>query len=133
MNNPRMRKISDWGLSVLLAIAFAMAAVGKLTGAATGMFAGWGYATWFAMVIGGLEALGAVGLLIPRTRSLATLGLSGIMVGAMYTHLTNSEGGQVVRPLIFLIVLGIVWWLRRTAKRNPATSRSRGPDHQPVG
>ncbi len=113
MDNARIRKIAGWALSILLAAGFAMAALGKLTGAATEMFASWGYAAWFATVIGALEALGAVGLLIPKTRSWAAVGLSGIMAGAMYTHLTNGEGEQVVRPLIFLIVLGIVWWLCR--------------------
>ncbi len=113
MGNPRTRKIAGWVLAILLAAAFAMAALGKLTGSATEMFAGWGYSAWFATVTGVLEALGAVGLLIPRTRSHAAVGLSAIMVGAMYTHVANGEGGQVVRPLVFLVVLGIVWWLQR--------------------
>lgn len=126
MNNARTRKIAGWVLSILLAVAFLLAALGKLTGGATEMFAGWGYAAWFATVIGVLEALGAVGLLVPRTRSWAAVGLSGIMVGAMYTHLSHGEGGQVVRPLVFLIVLGIVWWLRRTAGGPSAALQSAG-------
>lgn len=120
MEKSRARTITGWILSVLLAAAFAMASLGKLTGAATEMFVGWGYATWFATVIGVLEALGAVGLVVPKTRSYAAMGLSGIMLGATYTHVSNSEGGQVIRPLLFLVVLVVIWWLQRNPARSSA-------------
>ncbi len=98
---------------MLLAAAYGMAGLGKLTGAATEMFAGWGYPAWFATLIGILELAGALGLLIPKTTRYAILGLTGIMLGAVYTHLANDEGMQVLRPVIFLVVLWLVWWLRR--------------------
>ncbi len=116
MTSKRIRNIAGWVLIVLLAAGFTMAALGKLTGAATDMFIGWGYPAWFATLIGVLEITGAVGLLIPKARPLAALGLSVIMLGAAYTHLANYEAGQVVRPLIFLIVLGVIWLLHRTPK-----------------
>lgn len=112
----RFRTIVGWVLTVLLAAAFVMAATGKLTGAATEMFAGWGYSAWFATLIGTLELVGALGLLIPKTRPWAVLGLTGIMLGAAYTHLSNNEVIQVSRPLIFLALLWVIWWLRRTPK-----------------
>lgn len=102
-----------WVLVVLLAAAYGMAALGKLSGAATEMFAQWGYPAWFAALIGILELVGALGLLIPKTTRYAILGLTGIMLGAAYTHLANGEGMQVLRPLVFLAVLWGVWWLRR--------------------
>lgn len=77
------------------------------------MFVDWGYAPWFATVIGVLEVLGAIGLLIPRLTKAAILGLTGIMIGAAYTHITNDEGAQVIRPLIFLLPLWVSWQLRR--------------------
>jgi len=40
------------------------------------------------------------------------------MVGAGYTHLANGEGLQVLRPLIFLTVLGMVFWLRSPTRIN---------------
>ena len=84
----------------------------RLTGAATQMFEGWGYAPWFATLIGVFEFSGAIGLLIPKLTRYAILGLSGIMIGASYTHIANAEGAQVLRPLIFLALLWTVWWLR---------------------
>ena len=76
------------------------------------MFVHWGYPSWFATVIGVLELIGALGLLIPRTPRYAVLWLSMIMVGAAYTHLSNHEQIQVLRPLIFMGVLWTIWWLR---------------------
>ena len=113
MASSRTKKISSWILAILVALGFLLAALGKLTGAQTEMFAGWGYAPWFAMVIGILELLGAVGLLIPRLTRPAILGLTAIMIGAAYTHLANGEAAQLVRPLIFSAFLWAVWWLRR--------------------
>ncbi len=106
------KTISSWVLVVLLAAGYLMSGVGKLTGAATQMFEDWGYAPWFAILIGVLELSGALGLLIPKLTRAAILGLTGIMIGASYTHITNAEGAQVLRPLIFLVLLWTVWWLR---------------------
>ena len=106
MTAAQPRSIVGWVLLVPLAALYLLGGLGQ--------FAGWGYAPWFAILIGGLEAAGAVGLLVPRTTRLAVYGLSVIMLGAAYTHLTNGEGAQVVRPGIFLGVLWLVWWLRGT-------------------
>ena len=62
MAGSRAISISSWVLAVLLAIGFILAAIGKLTGAQTEMFLGWGYAAWFATLIGVLELAGAIGL-----------------------------------------------------------------------
>jgi len=106
----------------LLVIAFLLSAAGKLTSVATRLFIHWGYPAWFARVIGVLELAGAAGLLISKTARYAILGLTVIMIGAAYTHLSNHEGLQVLRPIIFLVILWIVWWLRVTSRHAPATS-----------
>jgi uncharacterized membrane protein YphA (DoxX/SURF4 family) len=80
------------------------------------MFLHWGYPRWFATLIGVLELAGGVGLLIPKVTRYAIPGLSLIMFGAAYTHLANHQGIQVLRPVIFLAVLWIVWWLRVTPR-----------------
>ncbi len=98
---------------ILVAVAFALAALGKLTGAATPMFEGWGYPAWFALLIGVLELAGAIGLLIPGMTRFAIYGLTAILVGAAYTHIANGEGLQVLRPLVFAIMLWVIWALRR--------------------
>jgi putative oxidoreductase len=103
MNLSKMRVVIGWVLAVLLTLGFLAAATGKLTGAATQTFARWGYPAWFA---------GGIGLLIPRTTRYAVAGLTVIMFGAIYTHLANHEGLQVLRPVIFLALLWTVWWLR---------------------
>jgi len=108
----KTRIIISWVLVVLLALAFLASAAIKLTGIANPMFVHWGYSPWFAKLIGAFELTGAIGLLIPRTTRVAILGLTIIMFGAAYTHLANHEGIQVLRPLIFLMALWLVWWLR---------------------
>lgn len=107
------RTISSWILVVVLAGLFTLAALGKLTGAATEMFTGWGYPAWFALLIGCAELAGAIGLLIPKTTRYAIYGLTAVMLGAAYTHLSHGEGVEVLRPLIFLGGLWAIWLLRR--------------------
>ena len=113
MEPSKIRIGAGWVLVVLLAAAFLLSGLGKLTGAAAPMFANWGYPAWFATLIGVLEMAGAIGLLVPRLTRLAILGLTGIMLGAAYTHLSAGEGLQVLRPLIFVALLWAIWWLRQ--------------------
>ena len=110
------RTVTGWILAILLSLAYLLAAVGKLSGAASPMFEGWGYAAWFATLIGVLELAGAIGLVIPKSTRWAILGLTAIMLGAAYTHLANGEGVQVVRPLVFLAGLWGLWFLRRDGR-----------------
>ena len=112
MNASKVRTIIGWVLASLLALGYLAAAIGKLTGAATQTFAHWGYPVWFATLIGICELAGAIGLLIPKTSRYAVLGLTVIMCGAIYTHLASHEGLQVLRPVIFLVILWTVWLLR---------------------
>ncbi len=106
MASSKAVNLTSWVLVVLLAIGFLLAGVGKVTGAQTEMFQGWGYAPRFAIFIGILELAGAVGLLIPKMTRLAVFGLTGLMIGACYTHIANAEAGQLIRPLLFLALLG---------------------------
>ena len=115
MSSSKGRVIAAWVLVVALAALFMLAALGKLTGAATPMFEAWGYPAWFALLIGVAELAGAIGLLIPRTMRWAILGLGLVMLGAVFTHLANGEGAQVLRPLIFLGGLAAIWLLRPRA------------------
>lgn len=103
----------SWVLVVLVAALYTLAGVAKLTGAASGNFAGWGYPAWFALVIGILETAGAIGLLIPVTMRWAAYGLTIVMVGAAYTHLASAEGLQVLRPVIFTAIMWTALYLRK--------------------
>ena len=112
MNKTKILYVVSWIFAGLLAILFLLAGVGKLSGGATEMFAKWGYPAWFATFIGLAEAAGAIGLLIPRLTRLAIIGLTLVMFGAAYTHLAAGEGLQVMRPIIFLVLLGLTWFFR---------------------
>lgn len=116
----KARSIVSWVLIVLLALVFLASAALKLTGVATPMFAHWGYPAWFAKLIGVFEFVGAIGLLVPRATRYAILGLTAIMFGAVYTHVANHEGIEVVRPIIFLAVMWLVWALRARPRNHAA-------------
>lgn len=116
MSSSRVRPILSWVLVLLLAVMFGMAGLAKLGGNMNEMFANWGYPAWFATFIGAAELAGAIGLLIPRTMRWAVYGLTLIMIGGAYTHLSNGEGAEVLRPLAFAAVMWTALALRgRTA------------------
>ncbi len=95
----------------LLAIIYLSTGVSYLIGAETKIsnFESWGYNTGFMYVLGAIEIIGAIGLLIPRTRFLAVLGLATVMLGAIGTHLINGEYLFTLLPLVLLILLGFVF------------------------
>jgi putative oxidoreductase len=120
VDRQRIKNGFAWVLSVLLTLAFMIAALPKLIGAQVwiGKFIKWGYPNWFPLAIGSLELLGGILLLIPRLAIYGASVLGVIMVGATYTHLANGEGLQVLRPLIVLMFLGVAVWLRRPMRVN---------------
>ena len=80
------------------------------------MFAEIGAGQWFRYLVGTLELAGAIGLLVPRLCGLAALGLAGVMAGAIVTNVFVL-GESPVLPLGYLLVAGLVAWLRRPAIR----------------
>lgn len=107
--------VGSWIVQVLLALLFLMMGGQKLMGAeeAAANFARWGYPGFMIYLIGTFEVLGAIGLLIPRLASLAALGLIVIMLGAVYTHISHGEYSMAPVPLVVLLLLGVVAYLRR--------------------
>ena len=69
MDRQRIKNGSAWVLSVLLTLAFTIAALPKLLGAQVWVakFVRWGYPNWFPFAIGSLELLGAILLLLGTT------------------------------------------------------------------
>ena len=72
--------------------------------------------------IGGLEILGAIGVLSPLVISsltwlagLAAAGLSLTMIGAAYTHYRRGEMTGIVPPVILLLLALFVTYSRFTA------------------
>jgi putative oxidoreductase len=108
------KTIALWAISILLAAMFLFSGGVKLLNPeqAKPMFVKYGYAAWFATFIGACEALGAIGLLIPRLASLAAAGLTIIMAGAVYTHLTHQENSHALVPLVLMLLLIGVSYVR---------------------
>ena len=71
--------------------------------------------------------------MIPRIAALSALGLMGIMVGAIYTHLAHNEG---LRKATMAIVLLLLLWLVAYVRRHPfyallTTLRDSGKERAP--
>ncbi|MGH3897103.1 MAG: DoxX family protein [Pseudonocardiaceae bacterium] len=112
----RAVNITLWGVQVVLAVLFAFAGFNKLAALQPEVvdgFAKIGLGQWFRYLTGTLELAGAVGLLIPRLCQLAALGLAGVMVGAVITHLTVLPPVALALIPAFLgAVLGLIAWYR---------------------
>lgn len=108
------KTMAVWIIQILLAGLFIMSSLPKLMSdpEVVANFTRWGMPDNFYLVIGALEFLGAVGLLIPRFAGLAAAGLILIMIGALFTHLTHGEMGMAIVPLIVIVLLGVVVYLR---------------------
>lgn len=112
----RRRNVALWVLQGLLAAFFLVAAAGpKLFGEATAveMFDEIGIGQWFRYVVGGLEAAGAIGLVIPRFARWAAVGLGGVMAGAVLTSLFVLDAGWLtITPAVLLALCGVIAWKR---------------------
>jgi putative oxidoreductase len=106
-----------WVLRGLLTVGFLPAGLTKFLNQ-TGWvdrFATWGYGAWFVPVVGVLELVGLAALWIPPLTRYAVALLSILMLGAAYTHLTHPPQEAVLRPVLFLLVLGLLYWSLRRA------------------
>lgn len=133
-HRPRANK-ALWTAQVLLAVFFLVAAAGpKLAGEATAVeiFDDIGAGTWFRYLVGGLELLGAVGLLIRRLSGLAALGLGGIMIGAAITQVFILDDPTLaITPTILLVVFVLIARGRRVETR--ALLEGLGGGRRPAG
>ncbi|MBJ6761270.1 DoxX family protein [Myxococcaceae bacterium JPH2] len=107
--------ITLWVLQVLFAVLFIFAGSGKLrtTPEVVENFDKIGLGQWFRYLTGTLEMAGGLGLLIPRLSGLAALGLSGVMVGAVLTHLLVLPPAIfALGPAVFCLLLDFIAWGR---------------------
>jgi putative oxidoreductase len=103
-------------IRALLVLFFLGQGITKLIGLAfwADSFQKWGFTPMFMYIIGALEILGAIGLLIPKLRMWATLGLLGLLVGVYFTMFTNGEPITSYIPataaaLLLAFHLGYLW------------------------
>ncbi len=99
-----------WALKIVISLLFILASTGKLTAneAVIEMFRNWGFFDGFYLIIGIIEFALAILLLIPRTSLYAALSLFVLMIGALITHLINDPISEIIRPLIFMILLATI-------------------------
>jgi uncharacterized membrane protein YphA (DoxX/SURF4 family) len=104
-----------WIVQVLLAIAFGLAGIMKLTQPIDKLATRMGYVRDFSPIIvrliGLLELLAAIGLILPALTGiltwltpLAAIGLVLVMVGAILTHLRRNEATSIVTNVVLLLL-----------------------------
>ena len=108
------KKYGVWLISGLLTVAFLMAGSMKLMGseALIQNFQRWGYPLFFLYGVGLSEITFAIGLWIPKISGVAALGLVGLMIGAVGTHLMAGEFNQIGPSMLLGFLAGLVFGIR---------------------
>jgi uncharacterized membrane protein YphA (DoxX/SURF4 family) len=114
MEMSKTKNIILWILQVIIGVFFVMAAVPKLMSAPEVIenFHRWGYPDNFHLLVGGLELLGGIGMLIPKTVTYAASGLAVIMLGAAITHFRAGETTMAITPVVLLVLLSVIAYAR---------------------
>jgi uncharacterized membrane protein len=77
---------------------------------------GWGSAGMYT--IGALELAGGVALLIPVLQSVAATALSALMLGAFFVQMIVFHGENAATPLILIVPLALIAWVRRGSNQD---------------
>ena len=125
----KAKSVALWVIAALLALLMIFAGSTKLMSKPdmVANFASLGYGIGFLHFIGACEVLGGLGLLIPRVRFWAAVGLVPIMAGAVQTLLAHHETDHLPVPasaLLLLVVSAYAHrgeWKRILAKGNLLT------------
>jgi uncharacterized membrane protein YphA (DoxX/SURF4 family) len=106
--------IAVWTLQIFIGGLFVLVGVMKFQDPIWARnFGRWGYPDGFYLVIGALEAVGGAAMLVPQLTSYAALLLMTMMAGAVVTHAVHGEWQRLPVPLVYLLVVALVGWLRR--------------------
>ena len=118
------RAVIGWIATILVVGGFVVSAMPKLMGhdLPVGEFAVWGYPGWLRVVVGLLELAGAIMLLFPRYAVPASVCLGVVILGAFYTHISQQEGMEILRPVAYTVFL-LLSWLRRRGNPNQQDPR----------
>lgn len=103
-----------WCVQAFLAFVFVSASWAKLMGKPemVALFTAVGFGQWFRYVTGILELIGAVLIMVPKTRRIGSALLATIMLGALTAHLFILHVPPTTPGVLFLIS-GFVVWGRR--------------------
>ena len=116
------------GICISISVSFLGTEIGKLAHDSDmrQFFVQSGYPKWFLYFIMIAESAAAVGLLMPRFRAFAALGLSTIMVGAIGTHLHNgdpfSDSLEALHLFILLVCILLILRFMGTSRRKQELS-----------
>ena len=101
-----------WILQGLLAATFLIAGTTKFAGPQTqiAFFEKIGFGQWFRYFTGGLEMLGGILVLAPRTAGLAAALLGMIMVGAVEIHLLIIGGNPGPSIALLVMAIAVTWY-----------------------
>jgi putative oxidoreductase len=107
--------VALWLLQALVALAFIAAGSAKLVGvpAMIALFDAIAIGQWFRYVTGGLEVLGAVLLIVPRTTAFGAVLLACVAAGAVVAHLTVLHTAPTA-PVVLLALTALIAWGRRS-------------------
>ena len=111
--------IALWAVQVLMAAAFLVAGATKLSQPKEKLVKNMAWVEDFSQgtvrLIGALEALGAIGVVLPALTGilpwltpLAALGLVLLMIGAALTHLRRTEYGYIAMNAVLLVLAAFV-------------------------
>ncbi|MGW2414963.1 DoxX family protein [Streptomyces tubercidicus] len=116
--------ITLWIITSVLALAFLAAGLMKISQpreklAASGMAWAEDFSPGSVRAIGAVEALGALGLILPAALGIApalaawaALGLAATMLGAAAVHLRRKEAKAIPVNLALLLLAAVVTWGR---------------------
>lgn len=76
-------------------------------------FARWGYSDGFRRLTAVLQGGAAVLLIFPGTAFGGSLLLTGILLGAVGTHLMHDPPAALISPAVFLLLTGVVLFSHR--------------------
>jgi|GEM_PF-3408445 len=104
--------ITFWVLQSLAAATFLIAGATKHAGAINlATFEGIGLGQWFPYFIGGLEMIGAILILVPRTAALAAAVLATTMIAVIAMHL-SIVGPPPISAIVVLVATAAIAWYR---------------------
>lgn len=108
--------MKEQAVSVVLALVFVASGVAKLASLEFELaaFARWGYPLWFMYATGVIEVVGGLALLVRRVSALASVGLGGMMIGAVATHAMHAEW-----PMLILAsaIMALAFWRAYAGRR----------------
>ena len=102
-------------LRVLLALFFVYLAARNLAGdpKMAEDFRRWNYGAGFRVVVAVAQIAGAVALFVPPLAFAGAVGLTVLLLGALFTHLRHDPPASAVPALVCLLLLLPVLWAAR--------------------